>query len=121
MGFGAVITSGAGFTPIDDAVMRRVSEVRVEQELSKPTAFAIRFEDDLADGDTIVANRAELQSNQPLGIFVKAGDTYECLVHGPARLERCVGNHDKCVHGSFPVAKCGEFNPQHGSGPTSAA
>jgi len=83
MGFGAVITQGSGFTPLDAAVMGRVVEVRVEQELSKPTAFAIRFEDDIADGDTIVGNRAELQSNQQIGIFVKSGEEYECLVHGP--------------------------------------
>lgn len=83
MGFGAIITTGDGFTPLADDVMRWIVEVRVEQELSKPTIYAIRFEDDLCEGNPVVAGRPQLQAGQVLGIFVKKADGYECLVHGP--------------------------------------
>ena len=66
-----------------DDVLRWLVEARVEQELSKPTVFSIRFEDDLCEGEPAVARRAELQSNAVIGIFVKAHDAFECLVHGP--------------------------------------
>ena len=83
MGFGAVITTGDELKPLVDDVMRWIVEVRVEQELSKPTIYAIRFEDDLCEGNPVVAGRPELQAGRVLGIFVKRGDGYECLVHGP--------------------------------------
>lgn len=83
MGFGAIITAGEGFRPLGEEVMRWIVEARVEQELSKPTIYAIRFEDDLCEGEPLVARRPELQAGQVLGIFVKNGDGYECLVHGP--------------------------------------
>ena len=83
MGFGAILTTGDRFSPLDEEVMRWIVEVRVEQELSKPTIYAIRFEDDLCEGNPVVAGRSELQANQVLGIFVGSGGGYECLVHGP--------------------------------------
>lgn len=83
MGFGAVITTGERFSPLAEEAMRWIVEVRVEQELSKPTVYAIRFEDDLCDGDPIVARRPELQAGEILGIFVPDGNGYACLVHGP--------------------------------------
>jgi hypothetical protein len=83
MGLGAIITTSDGFVPMGDDMLRWLVEARVEQELSKPTVFAIRFEDDLCEGEPAVARRTELQSNAVIGIFVKAGDAFECLVHGP--------------------------------------
>ncbi len=83
MGFGAIITSGSEFRPLDEEVMRWVVEVRVEQELSKPTQFAIRFDDDVCGGDPLVANHRALRQNTLIAVFVTAGDDFECLVHGP--------------------------------------
>lgn len=83
MGFGAILTTGDGFSCLDEEITRWVVEVRVEQELSKPTIYAIRFEDDLCEGNPLVAGRDELQASQVLGIFVRSGSGYECLVHGP--------------------------------------
>lgn len=83
MGFGAVITTGTNCQPMDGAIMRWIVEARIEQELSKATAFAIRFEDDLCEGDPEVARRPELQSNSMIGVFVRSKDKFVCLVHGP--------------------------------------
>ena len=83
MGFGAIITSGEAFTQMDPAIMQWIVECRVEQELSKPTQFAIRFEDDLCEGNPAIARRAELQANQIVGVFILNRNRYECLVHGP--------------------------------------
>lgn len=83
MGFGAIITTGTGCTPMDGDIMRWIVEARIEQELSKATTFAIRFEDDLCEGDPEVARRPELQSNTVIGVFVRSRNKYVCLVHGP--------------------------------------
>ena len=45
MGFGAIITSEDQNTPLSDDLLKWLVEARVEQELSAPTRFAIRFED----------------------------------------------------------------------------
>jgi hypothetical protein len=68
---------------MDGEIMRWIVEARIEQELSKPTIFAIRFADDLCNGDFEVANKDELKPNTLIGVFVRAGNTYSCLVHGP--------------------------------------
>lgn len=83
MGFGAILTTGDGFSPLAEDIMRWIVEVRVEQELSKPTIYAVRFEDDLCEGNPVVAGRPELQASRVLGIFVPSHEGYECLVHGP--------------------------------------
>lgn len=82
MGFGAIITTGEGFVPMDD-LMQWIVEARVEKELSKEAKFSVRFEDDLCEGEPAVARRDELKANAIIGIFVKAQEKYECLVHGP--------------------------------------
>jgi hypothetical protein len=82
MGFGAIITGGEAFTVLD-SIMPWIVEARVEMELSKPTKFAIRFEDDICDGKFEVANDPALQSDQMIGIFVRSRDTLNCLVFGP--------------------------------------
>lgn len=83
MGFGAVITTGDDFSPMGDDLMQWIVEARVEQELSKETKFSIRFEDDLCEGNFEVAGNEQLRANTLIGIFVKAQDKFECLVHGP--------------------------------------
>lgn len=83
MGFGAIITTGEGHTTMPAEVMRWIVEARVEMELSKATRFALRFEEDLCDGDPAVAGRPELQANQLVGIFVAVEGAPQCLVIGP--------------------------------------
>lgn len=83
MGFGLVITSGEDKTPLNDDVMQWLVEARVEMELSKPTRFALRFEDDICEGQPAVEGKPELAANTKIGIFVSRNDTLECLVYGP--------------------------------------
>jgi hypothetical protein len=84
MGFGAIITTGEDCAPMDPAIMRWIVEARVEMELSKASRFALRFEDDICEGDPAVARRDELQANQFIGLFVPVENGRpECLVFGP--------------------------------------
>ena len=82
MGFGAILTSGETFTVVED-ITQYLVEARVEKELSKATRFALRFEDDLCEGDPVVANDPRLQSNQMVGIFIRLDEQLHCLVFGP--------------------------------------
>ena len=82
MGFGAIITAGESFTVID-SIMPWITEARVEMELSKPTRFALRFEDDLCEGEPEVASDPTLSSNVMIGIFVHVAGALHCLVFGP--------------------------------------
>jgi len=85
MGFGLIITSGDNKTPLADSLMQWLVEVRVEMELSKPTRYAMRFEDDVCEGEdgTEFEGAAELAANQRIGIIVSYDDTLSCLAYGP--------------------------------------
>lgn len=83
MGFGAIITTGAAHAPMPAEVMRWIVEARLEMELSKATRFALRFEEDLCEGEPAVAARPELQANQLVGVFVSVEGVPHCLVVGP--------------------------------------
>lgn len=83
MGFGLEITSGDDRTPLQDGLMNRLVEVRVEMELSKPTRFALRFDDDLCGDEPVFDDVPELAANRRLGVFALVGDAVECLVYGP--------------------------------------
>jgi hypothetical protein len=83
MGFGAILTSGDDYTPLNGDVMRWIVEARVEMELSKASRFALRFEEDICEGDPAVARRPELQANQRIGIFVSVEGAPKCLCAGP--------------------------------------
>jgi hypothetical protein len=82
MGLGAIITGGENFTVLED-IAPSVIEARVEMELSKPTKFAIRFQDDICEGEFLIPRHSALQAEQMIGIFVSAGNALHCLVHGP--------------------------------------
>jgi hypothetical protein len=82
MGLGAIITGGENFTVLED-IAPSVIEARVEMELSKPTKFAIRFQDDICEGEPVVASHDALKAEQMIGIFVSTGNALHCLVHGP--------------------------------------
>lgn len=83
MGFGLIITSNDGKQPLPDDIMQWLVEARVEMELSKPTLFALRFEDDICEDSPAVEGRPELAANTQIGIFVSRNDKLECLVYGP--------------------------------------
>ena len=82
MSFGAIITTGENHERMSPDIMRYLTECRVEQDMSKLTEFAIRFEDDICDGDPIVAGRAELDPNAMISVFVKRHSKLHCLVSG---------------------------------------
>jgi hypothetical protein len=82
MGFGAILTHGDDFTVLE-RVMPWIVEARVEMELSKPTKFAVRFDNDVCEGEFALNRDEALQADQMIGIFVKARDQLHCLVHGP--------------------------------------
>jgi hypothetical protein len=77
----AVITSGDGFETLPFANL--ATEVRVEQELSKPTRFAVRFTDHLCNGSFEVSGATQIKANTPIAIFARVGARLECLVYGP--------------------------------------
>lgn len=84
MGFGVYITTGSGLTALSPDIIGWLVEVRVEMELSKPTRFALRFEDDICDGSFAVSGNSQLKADEKIGIFViDENDALDCLVYGP--------------------------------------
>ena len=84
MGFGAIIATGTGNTPLGDDLAECLIEVRVEQSLDEPTRFGIRVRDDISDGQPMAARAPELQVDQMITIAVQLeDDTTLCLVRGP--------------------------------------
>ena len=55
MTFGAVLASGEQNDLLSEELMACITEVRVEQFLDRPTEFAVRFEEDLSDGEPRIA------------------------------------------------------------------
>jgi hypothetical protein len=83
VGFGAVITSGPSNMPIGDDLLQFLVEARVEQELSAPTRFAIRFEEDNCGGNPAVLTATAIKPSTVISILVPAGNGFACLVRGP--------------------------------------
>ncbi len=83
MGFGIVVTSGDALTAMPDEVLRWLVEARIELELSEPTRFALRFEDDLCEGEPRVEGAEEIAASRKIGLFLDEGDALVCLVFGP--------------------------------------
>ena len=82
MGFGAIITSDDQNTPLSDDLLKWLVETRVEQELSAPTRFAIRFEDDTCEGSLQVLKAKEIKPNTVMAILAPDGNKLACLVRG---------------------------------------
>lgn len=82
MGFGAVVTVGDSFDLMTDPLFGSLVEIRVEMDLSEPTKFALRFEDDICDGDSKIVAAQELRGNARVAIFVPFDGSYLCLVSG---------------------------------------
>ena len=84
MGFGFQIVTGDANEPIGEQLIEAVTEVRVEEELSKPTRYAIRFDDDICEGQPTVLSATALQPGQMLGVIVWDSESLpRCLVRGP--------------------------------------
>lgn len=83
MGFGAIIAGGDNNTLLAEDIMECLTEVRVEQSLDQPTRFAMRFQEDLQDGEPRIAQAPELQTGQMITIAVQVDDGLVCLVRGP--------------------------------------
>src|SRR6476646_3133328 len=83
MGFGVIIASGESNKLLSEDLTDCLVEVRVEQSLDQPTQFAIRFEEDIEDGEPRMMQSAELQCEQLITIAVKQDDSLVCLVRGP--------------------------------------
>ena len=60
-----------------------VSEVRVEQFLDEPTRFAIRFQEDLEEGEPRIMQSPELQCEQIITVAVEIAAALVCLARGP--------------------------------------
>src|SRR5438874_12754583 len=80
MGFGAIITSEDQNTPLSDDLLKWLVEARVEQELSAPTRFAMRFEADTCVGSLQVLKAKEIKPNTVMAILASDGNKFGCLV-----------------------------------------
>jgi len=80
-----IITYGEDNQSLDTQSLKAVVEVRVEQEMSKPYRYAIRFEDHVCEGKIAISTQSNLQPGTIIGVFVKEGDAdaMRCLVRGP--------------------------------------
>ncbi len=87
MGFDLVIASGEDNRIMGDPLLGCLVEVRVEQKLDEPTKFAVRFLEDIQDGQPQKARQPELKLEQIITIAVRDGDDLACLCRGPV-LER---------------------------------
>ncbi|MBV8686504.1 MAG: hypothetical protein JOZ90_04190 [Alphaproteobacteria bacterium] len=81
---GFVIAHTAANTPLDTTLADAVAEIRVEQELSKATKYAVRFEEDICQGRPTALSAQSLQPGEILAVLVKdEHDQSVCLVRGP--------------------------------------
>lgn len=89
MGFGAIIASGEKNKLLSDRLLECITEVRVEQYLDDCTQFAIRFQEDIVDGEPMLMQAPELQCEQMIAITVKVDNALKCLVRGPITNVKC--------------------------------
>jgi hypothetical protein len=83
MGFDLLIAGGNENRLFSKGLMDCLVEVRVEQSLDEPTKFAIRFLDDIENGQMVKASLPELAIGQLVTIAVRARDGLKGLVRGP--------------------------------------
>jgi hypothetical protein len=74
MGFGALIAAGEKNKLLRDDLVDCLIEVRVEQSLDEATRFAIRFQEDISNGEPLIMKAPELQCEQMMIIAVQVGD-----------------------------------------------
>lgn len=84
MQYGFKVLQGDKNDAIDGKLTDAISEVRIEQELSKATRFAVRFEEDLCDGKPEVLSASQLKPGTMISVLVPKEDAGEqCLIRGP--------------------------------------
>lgn len=82
-----------------------LAEIRVEQELNKPTKFALRFEDDLCGDGPAMAGRSEIAPNTMITVIAGAGNVPPvCLARGP--IVRIRASNQLGGAGSWVEAHC---------------
>lgn len=80
------ITAGTGQDMmLPQSVLQYIVEARVEQELSKPYRFAVRFEEDICGAFFENSTLERLQPGQTIAIIVKEDSEPDgtCLIRGP--------------------------------------
>ena len=90
MGYGFKVWTGDKNVPLADDLLEAISEIRIEQELSKATKFAIRFDDDLCSGKPKAMSSPLLKPGTMIAVLVpdesnpgKDSKPMICLVRGP--------------------------------------
>jgi hypothetical protein len=83
MGFDVLLAGGTTNRLFGEDLMGCLVEVRIEQSLSEPTKFAVRFLDDIEDGKMVKASVPELKIGQLIAVAVDNGEGYAGLVRGP--------------------------------------
>nr|AWJ66037.1 hypothetical protein [uncultured bacterium] len=81
-----MIGTGAESEPLSEDLQAFISEIRVEEDLSKPTRYAIRFEENICEGDFTVSRSPALRFGETLAVIVKEKPEDQrlvCLVRGP--------------------------------------
>lgn len=83
MAYGFVITTGDADLRLSERLFNLIAEVRVEQDMSKPTKFAVRFEEDICDGDRQALSATEIEPGTKVAVLVPGSDdSLVCLVQG---------------------------------------
>lgn len=80
-----LIESDGQFIPLADGLEESITEIRVEQHLDDQTTFAIRFQEDFADGRTQTSGNEQLGRHRKIAIAVPTAPGSEvnvCLVLG---------------------------------------
>lgn len=84
MGYGFAITRGDKNEKLADGLMKAVAEIRVEETLSGPASFAVRFEEDICEGMPATLSAKEIMPGEMLAVLVPdENDQATCLVRGP--------------------------------------
>ena len=94
MTFGAVIAvkSGPFDLPLDPDIDGALAEVRVEQHLDEPTAFALRFQEDFEGDQPKLTEHPLFKTSTELVILVADGPDAKglvCLVRGIVEQDQC--------------------------------
>ncbi len=81
------ITTGEGFTPLAAAAVSRLVEARVEMELSRPTRFALRFEEEICENqnELLDAFPPHFDADGQIALFTSTDEGMkpsECMVVG---------------------------------------
>lgn len=94
MGFGVLLASGDRNELFPDELLDCLTEVRVEQSLDEPARFAVRFEDDLENGEPRLLKVPQLQPETVVTVAAPTGRDGEppacvCLARGPITEIKC--------------------------------